>query len=113
MPIIDSRPASIEVWMPCASHEQHRECAACWLIGSWRISRPGREAGWGEPTVNFSSRHMSVSWPTRSFHWRTRSQLKYSALQMRRSALLLGSPSAWKIRSHMLRAVRKSLDSSA
>ena len=29
MPIIDSNPASIDLWMPSASHAQHSECAAC------------------------------------------------------------------------------------
>ena len=99
--------------MPCASQEQHNACAACWLIGSCRIFRSGREIGIGSPTLNLNSRHISVSCVTRSFHWRMRSQLKYSVLQMRRNAELLGLPSAWNTRSQMFNAVRKSLDGSA
>ena len=103
----------MDVWMPCASHEQHSECAACWLSGSWRISNGGRDTGIGSPSLNLNSRHISRSWATKSFHWRMRSQLKYSVLQMRRSAELLGSPSAWNTRSHRFNAVRKSLVGSA
>ena len=53
----------------------------------------GRDSGIGSPS-EFELWHISRSCATRSFHWRMRSQLKYSVLQMRRSALLLGSPSA-------------------
>ena len=110
---MDSNPASIDWWMPCASHVQHMECAACWFIGRLRMSSPGREIGCGSPTRNFSSRHIWDSCATRSFHCRMRRKLKYSALQMRRNALLPGSPSTWNTRSQILSAVRKSLVGSA
>ena len=41
----------------CASHEQHSECAACWLSGNWRISNGGRDTGIGSPSLNLNSRH--------------------------------------------------------
>ena len=99
--------------MPWLSHEQASECAACWLIGSSRISRGGRDTGIGSPTLNLSSRHSSRSCETRSLHWRIRRKCRYSVLHSLRSAWLLISPSAPYARSHMFSAVRKSLVSSA
>ena len=113
IPIMDSRPESMDVWMPCASHEQHSACAACWFIGNWRIPKSGRDTGIGSPTLNLNSLHISRSCVTRSFHWRMRRKLRYSALQIRRNAELLGSPSAWNTRSHRFNAVTKSLEASA
>ena len=104
----------MDVWMPCASHEQHSECAACWFERQLAdLQAVDGTAGIGSPSLNLNSWHISRSWATRSFHWRMRSQLKYSVLQMRRSAELLGSPSAWNTRSHKFNAVRKSLVGSA